>query len=135
MIRAVFDTNIYLSSLLFAGKPRQILLAAHKARIKLFVSKQILAELRGVLRKKFNYPLEEINKAEEIILRIAVIVEPKLTVKAIKDEPMDNHVLACALDCKADFLVSGDKKHLLVLKEFKHVKIVSAGQFLEVLEK
>jgi len=135
MIKVVFDTNIYLSSILFGGKPKQILSAAHKGKIKLFVSKEILAELRGVLRKKFKYSLGEIEKVEAIILEIAIIIEPKTTVKIIKDEPMDNHILACAQEGKVDFLVSGDKKHLLPLKNFKKTKIVPANQFLEILRK
>ena len=43
-------------------------------------------------------------------------------------------LLECALDSKADFIISGDK-HLLKLKEFKDIKIVKAKDFLGILDK
>lgn len=135
MIKAVFDTNIYLSAIIFGGKPRKIFLAAARGKIILFISKEILAELRGVLRKKFGYPLWELDKIEQTILEVTEIVEPRKTVKIIPSEPMDDHILACALEAKASFLVSGDKKHLLPLKKFRNIPIVSAAQFLKILKK
>ena len=135
MIRVVFDTNIYLSAIIFGGKPREVFLAAAKNKVILFVSKEILAELRGVLRKKFNYPLSELDKIEQIIFGVAEIVEPRQIVKVVPSEPMDNHVLECAIEAKVNYVVSGDKKHILPLKKFKNISIVSANQFLKVLKK
>lgn len=133
MIRAVFDTNIYLSALLFKGKPRKIFLKAIRGKIILFVSKQILAELRGVLRKKFHYSPLGLEKIERLILEVSQIIDPQETVKIISCQPMDNHVLACGLEAKVDFIISGDKKHLLSLKKFKNIPIVSPAEFLKVL--
>ena len=47
-------------------------------------------------------------------------------------DPADDKFLACALDGRADLLVSGDD-HLLRLKAFHHIPIVSARQFLDRL--
>jgi len=44
---------------------------------------------------------------------------------------VDNRILECALEAKAHFLISGDKKHILPLKKLKGVKILSASHFLE----
>lgn len=132
MIKVVFDTNIYISAIVFGGKPRETFLLAEKDQITIFVSKEILAELRGVLRKKFKYPLLELNKVEQIILEIAEIVEPRQTVEVISSQPMDNHILECAIEANADFVVTGDKRHLLLLKKFKNIPIVSASQFLKI---
>lgn len=135
MIKVVFDTNIYLSAIIFGGKPREVFLAAARGRIALFISKAILAELRGVLRKKFGYPVSELDKIEKIILDTTEIVEPQKTIKVIPSELMDNHILACAVEAKADYLISGDKKHLLSLKKYRRVKIISADEFLKILDK
>lgn len=135
MIKAVLDTNIYLSAIIFGGKPREIFLKAIKGEISIFVSKEILAELRGVLRKKFAYTLQEIDKVEEIIEETARIVEPKQTLEIIPQKPMDNHIIACALETDANFLISGDKKHLLPLKKIKNTFIVSADQFLKIFSR
>lgn len=134
MIKAVFDTNIYLSALLFRGKPRKIFLKAVRNQIILFVSKKILAELREVLRKKFNYSLLELERAEQAILECSQIIEPRETTKIIPSQVMDNHVLACGFEARVDFIVSGDKKHLLSLKTLKSIPIISAAEFLEILE-
>lgn len=134
MIRAVFDTNVYLSALLFKGKPGKIFLKAVQGKIILFASKQILAELRGVLKKKFHYSPLELEKVERLILEISQIIDPQKTIRIIPSELMDNHVLACGLEAKVDFIVSGDKKHLLSLKKFKNIPIISPAEFLKTLK-
>jgi predicted nucleic acid-binding protein len=39
-------------------------------------------------------------------------------------------VLECALAAEADYIVSGDKKHLLALQQFQGISIVSPADFL-----
>ena len=49
-------------------------------------------------------------------------------------DPGDAHILASCYEIKPDFLVTLDKKHLLILtKKIKWVKIVSPGELIEVL--
>ena len=62
------------------------------------------------------------------------LIEPKESIKVIKDDPKDDMVLECAVEGKADFIVSGDP-HLLKLKEFRSIKIVTPKQFLDLLRK
>ena len=48
----------------------------------------------------------------------------------------DAHVLASCHETKADFLVTLDKKHLLILREkIKWVRIVSPGELIGILSK
>jgi len=42
-------------------------------------------------------------------------------------------VLECALAAEADYIVTGDKKHLLTLREFHDIRIVSPSDFLRRL--
>jgi predicted nucleic acid-binding protein len=49
----------------------------------------------------------------------------------VQDDPDDNKFIECALECRADYIVSGDT-HLLNLKEYEGIKIINAGEFLEV---
>ncbi len=49
---------------------------------------------------------------------------------AVKADPTDNRVIECALECQADFIVSGDK-HLLQLKRYAGIPIMSVREFLE----
>jgi uncharacterized protein len=46
------------------------------------------------------------------------------------EDPRDNHVLACAIEGDADFLVTDDRRHLLPLKHYQRVQIVSVPDFL-----
>ena len=48
----------------------------------------------------------------------------------IRSRP-DAKVLACAFAGKADVIVTGDKKHLLPLKRYRGIPIVSPAEFLE----
>jgi len=55
-------------------------------------------------------------------------VSPKEKFAVIKDDPKDNKLLECAVAGKANFLISGDK-HLLSLKEFQGVKIITIEEW------
>jgi predicted nucleic acid-binding protein len=48
-------------------------------------------------------------------------------------DPDDEMVLECAMAAAADFIVSGDKKHLLALGQFRDIPIVSPAEFLRRL--
>lgn len=130
--RVVFDTNIYLSAILFGGNPRTCLELARGREIKLFASKPILLELAQNLQNKFSWDREEIEEVIEGLVNFVDIILPKVQVALIKAEPKDNRILECALEVKADYIVSGDKKHLLSLQNFKDISLVSAKQFLEI---
>jgi len=131
-IKVVFDTNIYLSAILFGGNPRTCLDLARSREIKLFVSKPILLELVRNLQDKFLWDREEIEEVIEGLVDFVDIVLPKVQITLIKTEPKDNKILECALEAQVDYIVSGDKKHLLPLQNFKDISLVSAKQFLEI---
>lgn len=131
MQKVVFDTNIYISALHFQGSiPRKILELVDAGNFQLFISKQIIAELRGVLRVKFKYELSKLDLMEELILSISQVVEPRIKIKFIKEDPDDDRILECAVEGKADFIVTGDR-HLLQIEEFRGIKITSARVFIE----
>lgn len=131
MQKVVFDTNIYISALHFQGSiPRKILELVDAGNFQLFISKQIIAELRGVLRVKFKYELSKLDLMEELILSISQVVEPRIKIKFIKEDPDDDRILECAVEGKADFIVTGDR-HLLQIEEFRGIKITSARVFME----
>ena len=60
---------------------------------------------------------------------------PYRKVDIVKNDEADNRILECALEAQAHYLVSGDKRHLLPLKKFEGIRIVSPAEFLEFLEK
>ena len=62
------------------------------------------------------------------------IVEPSVKIDIIKDDPDDNKILECAIAGNVDCIVSNDK-HLLKLKEFKGIKILTPKEFLSLMGK
>ena len=88
---------------------------------------------------KFERKLKEQNlSSPEALAYIEHFSEfypnPKTIPKIIKTDPADNAVLAAALISGASFIVSGDK-HLLKLKKYENVKIITAKEFVDITEK
>jgi len=48
----------------------------------------------------------------------------------IKDDPEDNKFIEAAVDQAADLIVSGDQ-HLLKLREYQGIKIITPAEFLK----
>ncbi|MBM2821250.1 MAG: hypothetical protein HW405_1010 [Candidatus Berkelbacteria bacterium] len=131
-MRVVIDTNIYLSGLVFPESfPGKILKLSRARKIQVYCSKFILDEIEKNLIIKFGYSEEMAGKFIEEILKFVQIVNPKIRVAIIKEKQDDNRILECAVEAKADFLISGDKKHLLPLKKFRRIEIVSAKKFID----
>ena len=131
-IKAVFDTNIFISAILFGGNPRMCLELARNKEIKLITSRAILLEVAIKLKEKFEWESSEIADVIEGIGKFAKIAEPKEQIDLISQDPQDNRILEAALEGKVDYIISGDKKHILSLKKFEEIEIVSAQEFLNI---
>lgn len=135
MIKAVFDTNIFVSSIFWEkGNPHKAVELALEKKIDVFTSVEILQELERILRRDFKEPDEMIQKQLMLILEYANVTAVTKKVDVITKDPEDNKILACAISCNADYIVTGDK-HLLELKEYENVEIVTAKVFVEIIEK
>jgi putative PIN family toxin of toxin-antitoxin system len=129
--KVVFDTNIFISAIVFGGNPRACLEMARGGKIRLFTSRSLLLELVKNLRDKFEWTEPEVKEVILGISKFTEIIEPKIKVDLIKKDPTDNRVLEVARETKADFIISGDKRHILPLKKFEKTKIISAADFLK----
>ncbi|MBU3978536.1 putative toxin-antitoxin system toxin component, PIN family [Patescibacteria group bacterium] len=127
----VFDTNIFISAIIFGGNPRTCLELAKNKEIELYTSRKILVELSLKLRLKFRWKEDDIHNVIEGILVFTNLVTPKRVINLIKNDPKDNIILECAQESKTDYIISGDKKHLLCLNEFKNIPIITAKLFLD----
>ncbi len=138
-LRVVFDTQIYLRA---AINPQSIcgkLFAQWTSSYVLFVSDRIEGEILDVLsrsriRAKFPQITDATVKDVKLTLgRARRISLDAKDIRAVSRDPKDDVFLACAKAAKADYLVSEDHE-LLVLKQHETTKIVSALDFLTVLE-
>ena len=130
-MRVVIDTNVLISATFWTGKPKQLLNKVRRGEITFLASESLLNELREVLireDKPFKLSPEEAQRIVETIRGLAEMVETWSEVNECRDEK-DNKVLECAVDGGAMYIISGDP-HLLELKSFKNIKVVTVSNFL-----
>jgi putative PIN family toxin of toxin-antitoxin system len=132
-MRVVLDTNVLLSALAFPGsKPDQVLQRVRRGEVELFLSPFILAELERILRDKFRFTKRQTDERMNVIRRLATLVEPTDRIALVTAKDDDNRILECALAARADYLVTGDKEHLLPLRSLGTTQIVTPAALLEL---
>lgn len=137
-VRAVLDTNIIISALLFPRSvPGAILhLGLRKNPLyKIITSPALIQELKEVTQRHDFDP--EFGPREEFLAlyrRKSYITHPKQRLYVVQKDPTDNKVVEAALAGKASFIITGDRRHLLALKEYQSISIISARHFLAKLQ-
>jgi putative PIN family toxin of toxin-antitoxin system len=133
-MRIVLDTNVLISALAFPNsKPDQVLSCVRRREVELYTSTFILAEFDRILREKFGFSAKDTMVRVRLIRSLARLVEPTERISIVIAKDDDNRIIECALAAQADYLITGDKKHLLPLKTYRNIKIVSPAQFLDQL--
>jgi len=139
MIRAVVDTNTLISGLISPlGASAQITRRWRQGEFLLLTSPALLAELRRVLKyprisDRLGWSGEEHTQFVESFETLALITPGVLTLPGVTRDPKDDPVVACAVEGKAGFIVSGDQD-LLVLGTYGKVRMVTPREFLALLE-
>lgn len=133
-LKVVIDTNVFISGLNFAGKPGDVLDMLIREEMDVYIYSFILSELENILRERFGRVNENISKILSIIEAKAIKIQPKIRLSVIKEKDSDNRILECVVEARVDYLISGDKRHLLPLKEYSGVKLLSPGKFLELFK-
>ena len=132
-MRVVLDTNVIVSGLNFPGNERLVLELALRGRFEFYVSTFILEEAAGVLGRKFDWDAERSSQALRALGNAATVLYPRRLPEVIEGGHADNRILECAVEASADYLVTGDRRHLLPLEEHRGARIVNAPQFLSAL--
>lgn len=135
MIRAVLDTNVIVSALLFSGPPAQLVSAWQSGRLRPVVSALVLDEyVRGLAYPKFSLTAAEIRGLldEELLPFIETVIVAPAAVLRVRD-PDDAKFVDCAVAAHVHWLVSGDDD-LLSLGRVQSVEIVSPSAFMHQLK-
>lgn len=132
-MRAVLDTNVLVSALLMESSlPAQLIVHWRQGRFTLLTAAPQLDELMRVTRyPKLRARLKPALAGRLVndLREVAVLVEPLPPVEASPD-PYDNYLLSIASGGHADYLVTGDKPHLLALGSHAGTNIVSVRDFM-----
>lgn len=137
-MRAVLDTNVLLSGLLWHGTPHILIEKVRSGSLGLVVSPALIAELRHVvIRPKFRTVLTKSKTNPERMLAelhlLADIIDPLPLPAIVSRDPDDDAVLALAVAAQADIIVSGDGD-LLVLGTYAGIPIVNPARTLAMLK-
>lgn len=138
MIRAVLDTNVYVSGVIrTSGPPTQIIHAWRDHQIDLLVSPSIIQEIERVFRypriqRLGDYSEEEIVAFLRSLRKDAIWTEERVTITVVKEDPDDNKFLACAVEGHADFVVTGDR-HLLSITQYESILIITPREMVDIL--
>jgi len=137
MHNVVFDISVLVSALITRGKSKKLWLKAVMKEFDLIASREILSEFIKVAgRARFRKYVKErdIKDFLEAFNTTARFTSIKSRFKVVKQDPDDDIILRTAYDSGADYVVSGDE-HLLALKEFRGIRIVTVSEMLELLKK
>jgi uncharacterized protein len=144
-VRAVIDTNIVVSAFINRdGLPSKLLEEWKNRRYDWLLSNALYFELRDVLfrhgiKEAYHISSEEISAFLDYIERACILISPQEEYNApflFSPDTKDNKFLQCAAAGRADYLVTGDKKDLLLLNgqpQLGNTQIVSVRSFLNTL--
>ena len=127
-MRAVFDTNIFISAFATEGICSVLLKRARLKEFELFVCPVIIEKVNNVLEQKFKVGRDTIQEVVKLIKEASYSVNATEKVEGVCRDKDDDLNLSCALSAKAEFLVSGDRDPLEI-KEYRGMKIISPRDF------
>lgn len=133
MIRAVIDTNVLVSAMISsAGNEALLVLAINQGLVVPCLSVEILKEYSDVLlRPRFGFPAAEVDALLDLLRRKGKLLEPA-RITPTSPDPDDDKFIACALAAKADFLVTGNKRHFPQSAP-RRTRVVNAAELLDLI--
>jgi len=138
-MKVVLDANVYVSSLLTQrGNARKIIDLWEEDAFELAISEPMFDEIKRVLQhphlvKIHGKSIREIENYTVLLRKNASTVSSQQQIGVSADES-DNRYIECAVEGGANLLVTGDKKHLLPIKEYQGVQIITPATFLALIQ-
>ena len=131
-MKVVLDTNIFISGIFWKGSSNKVITKWKERKFTLVTSLEAISEIVKVL-KDFKIRLSDdmIQEWTDLIVKNSIIVESKEKIDIVKDDPDDNKFLEAAVAGNADYIISQDN-HLLKLKEFRRIKIITPEEFNKI---
>lgn len=140
MKKAVLDSSALVSAFFTPeGTPASLLAHARRGAFSLVSSVEILDEVTGVLmrpkhQERYSYTLEEVVRYRRRLTALSMLATDLPSLKAVPLDPKDDMIVATAVAARADYLVTGDRRHLIVLEHYEGIRILSPRAFLSELK-
>ena len=132
MVKLVVDTNLVVSALLKPqSNPALVISLILRGDCSLCLTQDIMTEYAEVLaREKFQrLDRPKVNELLSKLKKLALWIEPKVSLHEVVQDPADNTLLECALEAKADFFITGNIHHF-PFKKYRQTLIVTAAEFM-----
>ena len=132
-MKIVIDSNIFISSFFWGGKPKEVFERVINGLDELYITNEIINEVITVMSSdKFAVNNNEIKDYIHIIEKYSVKVVVDNIIESISRDKDDDKVLQCGFAGNVDYIITGDKD-LLILKEYKKIKIINPNEYLEII--
>ena len=138
-IRAVLDTNVLVSGLISShGSLRAVIDGWLAKRFALITSPYLIQEFNHVLTypriaSRLRLSEQELTAFLSALLLQSEIVPGHLRLPGVTRDPKDDAVVACAVEGKADAIVSGDGD-LLAMDGYEDIRVYTPQEFLAALD-
>jgi len=137
MIRVVLDTNLFVSALLKPdSNPDRIITLVREEKVLLLISDAICDEITRVLfypkiRKRLVASDEELQNFIKLLRTVAIVTPGCLNLPLLAADPDDTKYLICAVEGRADYIVSGDH-HLTDLVIYRGIRVITPTEFIQI---
>ena len=132
-MKIVIDSNVFVSSFFWKGNPRKVFDRVTDGLDELYITDDILKEISSVMsREKFDVEKSKINNYIKIIEYFSTKLLHDNKIENISRDVDDNKILKCGLAGNVDYIITGDND-LLVLKEYKKIKILKPKEYLDIV--
>lgn len=135
MLTVVLDSNVLISAFLTPrGESDEVVRQAKGEILCLspFIFTEISSNLRSLrLLKKYRYSSADLKKYVKSLYKASRVIEPKQLPMVCSDED-DNHVLACAIEAQAEYLVTRNTRRFP--RNYAGVTVITPGEFLAILK-
>jgi hypothetical protein len=140
-MRITLDTNVLVSAFISkTGYSARVLdIALTLEDVELVLSEEIVREFVQVMSRdelfiRFDHTLANVEELVKLLRKTSRMIKVRSELRAVREDPADNAILNTAYDGRCEFVVSGDH-HLLNLKKFRGISILSPKQMLDLLSR
>lgn len=131
-LRVVVDTNVLFSALAFPAEspPAKIFRLLIDGKVHAWCSPFILTELEQALQAKAGWEEEPLRRLRQRLKPVFTWLVPTSQLSVITRLEADNRILECAVDARADVLITGNMKDIRPLGTFRGIEILTPREFL-----
>lgn len=141
MMRVVLDSSVLVSAFIAPRSELMLVLRLPlRGRYRLVLSEEILTETarslltKDSVRRYAAYLDEDVHGYLAWLLSVAELVDDVPELSVVPGDPEDDMVVATAVAAEADYLVTGDRRHLLPMKEYRGIPFIAPRHFLDLLQ-